>query len=131
MRFEEFYAERAEVVGAADDVPAFKAGVERLRGLVATVDDDPAKAQRYLEATERMLLEATAPDSETVGRAFEAMLRARRLPAGPADGQRAHVEAGIAEVAGIAAAAPTDGERDAALEMNAVLLRVLERIERQ
>jgi hypothetical protein len=131
MRFDEFSAERAKVVGAADDVPAFKAGVERLRGLAATVDDDPAKAQRYLEATERMLLEVTAPHSEAVGRAFEAMLRARQVPAGTPDAQRAHVEAGIAEIAEIAAATPTDAERDAALEMNAALLRVLERIERQ
>jgi hypothetical protein len=131
MRFDEFSAERTKVVGAADDVPAFKAGVERLRGLAATVDDDPAKAQRYLEATERMLLEVTAPHSEAVGRAFEAMLRARQVPPGTPDVQRAHVEAGIAEIAEIAAAAPTDAERDAALEMNAALLRVLERIERQ
>lgn len=131
MRFDEFYAERTKVVGVADDLPAFKAGVERLRGLAATVDDDPAKAQRYLEATERMLLEVTAPHSATVGQAFEAMLAARRLPAGTPAEQRAHVEAGIAEVARIAAAAPTDGERDAALEMNAALLRVLERIERR
>ncbi len=131
MRFDEFSAERAKVVGVADDVPAFKAGVERLRGLAATVDDDPAKAQRYLEATERMLLELTAPQSETVDRAFEAMLRARQVPAGTPEDRRAHVEAGIAEIAGIAAAAPTEGERDAALEMNAALLRVLERIERQ
>ena len=131
MRFDEFSAERAKVVGVADDVPAFKAGVERLRGLAATVDDDPAKAQRYLEATERMLLEVIAPQSETVDLAFEAMLRARRVPAGTPVEQRAHVEAGIAEIARIAAAAPTDAERDAALEMNAALLRVLERIERQ
>ncbi|MEV6282404.1 hypothetical protein [Kribbella sp. NPDC051770] len=131
MRFDEFAAERAQVVGVADDIAAFKAGVERLRGLAATVEDDPAKALRYLEATERMLLEATAPQSETVAHAFEAMLRARQAPAGTAAEQRAHVEAGIAEVARIAAVAPTDAERDAALEMNAALLRVLERIERQ
>ncbi|GAB2571231.1 hypothetical protein [Kribbella endophytica] len=131
MRFDEFSAERAKVVGVADDVPAFKAGVERLRGLAATVDDDPAKAQRYLEATERMLLELIAPQSETVDLAFEAMLRARQVPAGTAVEQCAHVEAGIAEIARIASAAPTDGERDAALEMNAALLRVLERIERR
>jgi len=131
MRFEEFYAERTRVVGEAGDVPAFKAGVERLRHLAATVDDDPDKAQRYLEATERMLLDVSAPHSETVDRAFEVMLRARRLPAGTAAERRAHVEAGIAEVAAIAAAAPTDGERDAALEMNATLLRVLERIDRR
>ncbi|HWD83823.1 MAG TPA: hypothetical protein VG497_33210 [Kribbella sp.] len=131
MRFDEFYAERTKVVGAADDLPAFKAGVERLRGLAATVEDDPAKAQRYLEATERMLLEVTAPHSATVDQAFEAMLRARRVPDGTPAEQRAHVEAGIAEVARIAASAPTDAERDAALEMNAALLRVLERIERR
>lgn len=131
MRFDEFSAERAKVVGVADDVPAFKAGVERLRALAATVDDDPAKAQRYLEATERMLLEVTAPHSETVGQAFEVMLRARQVPAGTPGEQRAHVEAGIDEIARIASAAPTDGERDAALELNAALLRVLERIERR
>lgn len=131
MRFDEFYAERTKVVGAADDLPAFRAGVERLRGLAATVEDDPAKAQRYLEATERMLLEVTAPHSATVDQAFEAMLRARRVPDGTPAEQRAHVEAGIAEVARIAASAPTDAERDAALEMNAALLRVLERIERR
>jgi hypothetical protein len=78
-----------------------------------------------------MLLEVTAPHSETVDLAFEAMLRARRVPAGTPAEQRAHVEAGIDEVARIAAAAPTDAERDAALDLNATLLGVLERIERQ
>ncbi|TCC03679.1 hypothetical protein [Kribbella soli] len=129
MRFDEFYAERSTVVGAADDIPAFKAGVERLRQLAATVDDEPAKAQRYLEATERMLLEVTAPHSETVERAFDVLLRARRLPTGTPAEQRAHVESGIAEIARLADAAPTDDEREAALDMNSALLRVLERIE--
>ncbi|TCC35607.1 hypothetical protein [Kribbella speibonae] len=128
MRFEEFYAERSKVVREADDVAAFRTGVERLRALVLTVDDDPAKAQRYLEATERLLLEATTPGSAAVDHAFDVLLQARRLPDGAPAEQRAHVEAGIAEIARIAAAAPTDEERDAALDMNATLLRVLERI---
>lgn len=131
MRFDEFYAERSKVVASADDVPAFKAGVERLRGLAPTVDDDPAKAQRYLETTERMLLELTAPQSATLDQAFAVMVRARHLPAGTQAEQRAHVEAGIAEVSRIAADAPTPGERDAALELNTVLLRTLERIDRR
>lgn len=130
MRFDEFSAERAEVVSKADDLEAFTVGVDRLRSLAATVEDDPEKAQRYLEATERMLLELTAPQSDTVDRAFEVLLRARRLPQGAPAEQRAHVEAGIAEIARIAEAAPTDGERAAALDMNSTLLRVLERIAR-
>ncbi|HYU85384.1 MAG TPA: hypothetical protein VEK80_11325 [Kribbellaceae bacterium] len=129
MLFEEFYAERARVVREATGFEQLAGEVERLRRLAETVEDDPAKARRYVEATETLLAEAFRPRSATLRQAFAAMLRARRLPSGTPAEQRAHVLAGIDAITRIAAHAPDEGERDAALELNEALRRALWRID--
>jgi hypothetical protein len=131
VRFEEFYTERMRVVREVTDPAALATEVARLRDLTETVTDDPEKARRYVEATERLLEELARLRSEVVHRAFAAMLRARRPPPGTPEQQRASVEAGIGEVARIAATAQNEGERHAALELNEVLLRELERLGRR
>jgi len=129
MRFEDFYAERQRVVREVTDLDEFAREVDRLRELADSVDDDPDRARRYVEATEFMLAEASMPRSELADRAFAAMRRARAVPDGTPDEQRAHVKAGMAEIETIAAEATSPGEEAAVRRMNETLQRALWRID--
>ena len=72
---------------------------------------------RYLTMLDDLVTEAGEPESEPVRRASDVLLQASGPEGTPAE-RRARAEAGLAEIARIAAATPTAGERDAVLEMN-------------
>ena len=132
MEYAEFDAERRRIVSTwgQTDPAELAAAVERLRGLAETVegDRDRDKAQRYLSSLDRLLAEAGAPESDVVRRAGDVLLQASRPDGTPAE-RRARAEAGMQQIAQIAAEAPTVGERDAALEMNESLAETIEMID--
>ncbi|MFI5696066.1 hypothetical protein ACIA58_29705 [Kribbella sp. NPDC051586] len=134
MEYGDFDAARRQVVRAwgteLTDPDELAAAVERLREQAATVDGDAdrAKAIRYLATLDNLVLEARTPDSVPVRQASDVMMRASS-PEGTAAERRARAEAGMAEIARIAYAAPTAGERDAALEMNETLVQIISMID--
>jgi hypothetical protein len=134
MEYGDFDAARRRIVRAwgsdITDPEELAAAVERLRAQAATVDGDAdrAKAIRYLATLDDLVLEARTPESVAVRQASDVMMRASR-PDGTAAERRARAEAGMAEIARIAYAAPTVGERDAALEMNETLVQIIEMID--
>jgi hypothetical protein len=91
--------------------------------------DDRARTTRYLATLDELVTEARTPQSETVRQAADVLLQASR-PDGTPSQRRAQAEAAMAEIARIAAAAPTIGERDAALEMNGALAEIIAVIDR-
>lgn len=130
MEYGDFDAERRRIVRAwgseITDPDQLAAAVERLRAQAANVADDAdrAKALRYLATLDDLVAEARTPESATVRRASDVLLRASSPEGTPAE-RRARAEAGLTEIARIAAAAPTVGERDAALEMNETLVQII------
>jgi len=134
MEYGDFDAERRRIVRAwgseLTDPDELAAAVERLREQAATVPDeaDRAKAIRYLTTLDDLVTEARTPESEAVRRASDVLLEASR-PDGTPAARRARAEAGMAEIARIAGAAPTVGERDAALEMNETLVQIITMID--
>ncbi|WP_432888661.1 hypothetical protein ACQPYH_08205 [Kribbella sp. CA-245084] len=134
MEYGDFDAARRRVVRAwgteITDPEELAAAVERLREQAATVDGeaDQAKAIRYLKTLDDLVLEARTPESVPVRQASDVMMRASSPDGTPAE-RRARAEAGMAEIARIAYAAPTAGERDAALEMNETLVQIIEMID--
>ena len=134
MEYGDFDAARRRIVGAwgteITDPEELAAAVEQLREQAAFVDGDAdrAKAFRYLSTLDDLVLEARTPESVPVRQASDVMMRASR-PEGTAAERRARAEAGMAEIARIAYAAPTVGERDAALEMNETLVQIIAMID--
>jgi hypothetical protein len=134
MDYGDFDAARRRVVRAwgteITDPDELAAAVERLREQAATVegDADRAKAIRYLTTLDDLVVEARTPESVPVRQASDVMMRASSPEGTPAE-RRARAEAGMAEIARIAYAAPTTGERDAALEMNETLVQIIEMID--
>jgi hypothetical protein len=130
MEYGYFDAERRRIIRAwgseLTDPDELAAAVERLREQAVTLPDeaDRAKAIRYLTTLDDLVAEARTPESETVRRASDVLLEASRPDGTPAE-RRARAEAGVAEIARIAGAAPTLGERDAALEMNETLVQII------
>jgi len=130
MDYGEFDAERRRIVRAwgteITDADQLAAAVEGLRAQTATIADDAdrAKAMRYLTTLDDLVEETRTPESPTVRQASDVLLRASGPEGSPAQ-RRARAEAAMAEIARIAAAAPTVGERDAALEMNGTLRSII------
>ncbi|HEY3560183.1 MAG TPA: hypothetical protein VGL05_22095 [Kribbella sp.] len=131
MDYGEFDAARRRILHAwgrrITDPDELAAAVEWLRGQAATVagDADRAKAFGYVKLLDDLVVEARTPQSETVRRASDVLLRAS-VPGGTPAEQRARAEAAIAEITRIAYAAPTLAERDAALEMNESLAETID-----
>jgi hypothetical protein len=131
MDYGEFDAARRRIVHAwgreITDPQVLAAAVDHLRGQAATIPDEAAQAKafRYLKILDDLVVEARTPESETVRRASDVLLRAS-IPGGTPAEQRARAEAAIAEITRIAYAAPTIGERDAALEMNESLVETID-----
>lgn len=134
MEYAEFDAERRRITHAwgreITDPEQLAAAVERLREQAATVpgEADRDRAMRYLTTLDDLVTEAGEPESEPVRRASDVLLQASR-PEGTPPERRARAEAGMAEIARIAGAAPTVGERDAALEMNEPLVQIITMID--
>lgn len=134
MEYAEFEAERRRIIrawgGEITDPEQLAAAVERLREQAATVpgEADRARAIRYLTTLDDLVTDARTPESETVRRAGDVLLLASRPEGTPVE-RRARAEAGMAEIARIADAAPTIAERDAALEMNESLAESIEVID--
>lgn len=134
MDYGEFDAQRRRIVRSwgreITDPEQLAAAVERLREQAGSVpgEADRARAIRYLKTLDDLVTEARTPESETVRRAADVLLLASRPDGTPAE-RRARAEAGMAEIARIADAAPTIGERDAALEMNESLAETIEVID--
>ena len=132
VEYAEFDAEHRRIVRSwsSTDPAERAAGVERLRGLAETVEGDKQrdKARRYLKSLDRLVAEVATPESDFVRRAGDVLLRASRPEGTPAE-RRARAEAGMLQIAQIADAAPTIGERDAALEMNESLAETIEMID--
>ncbi|GAA1608688.1 MULTISPECIES: hypothetical protein [Kribbella] len=130
MDYGEFDAERRRIVRAwgteITDTDQLVAAVERLRAQAPTIADDAdrAKAMRYLTTLDDLVEETRTPESPTIRQASDVLLRASGPEGTPAE-RRARAEAAMAEIARIAAAAPTVGERDAALEMNGTLMSII------
>jgi hypothetical protein len=135
MDYGEFDTARRRIVRAwgreITDPRELAAAVDRLRAQAATIADetDRAKAFRYLKTLDDLVVEAGSPESETVRRASDVLLRAS-VPGGTPAEQRARAEAAIAEITRIAYSAPTIAERDAALEMNESLVETIEVLDR-
>ncbi len=123
MEYAEFDTERRRIARAwgreITDPEQLSVAVERLREQAGTlaVESDRDRAMAYLTVMDDLVSEAEAPESEHIRRASDVMMRST-APEGTAAEQRARAEAGMAEIAQIAAEAPTTGERDAVLEMN-------------
>jgi len=134
VEYAEFDAERRRIVRAwgreITDPEQLASVVERLREQAATVpgEADLARATRYLTTLDDLVTEARTPESDSVRRAADVLLRASQPDGTPAE-RRARAEAGMAEIARIAEAAPTRAERDAALEMNEPLAEIIELID--
>jgi len=134
VEYAEFEAERRRIIrawgGEITDPEQLAAAVERLREQAATVpgEADRARAIRYLTTLDDLVTDARTPESETVRRAGDVLLLASRPEGTPVE-RRARAEAGMAEIARIADAAPTIAERDAALEMNESLAESIEVID--
>ncbi|MET9268752.1 hypothetical protein [Kribbella sp. NPDC003557] len=134
MDYGEFDAARRRIVQAwgteITDPEELAGAVEQLRQQAETVDgdDDRAKAIRYLKTLDDLVLEARTPESAAVREASDVLLRASG-PEGTAAERRARAAAGMAEITRIAYAAPTSGERDAALEMNETLASIIDMID--
>jgi hypothetical protein len=134
MKYGDFDAARRQLARAwgteITDPDELAAAVDRLREQAATVDGDAdrAKAIRYLTTLDNLVLEARTPESIPLRQASDVMMRASRPEGTPAE-RRARAEAGMAEIARIAYAAPTAGERDAALEMNETLVQIITMID--
>lgn len=130
MEYDDFQAERARILAAwgqeLTDPEQLAAAVERLRELAGTVDGEEqrAKAIRYLKSMDTLVAEARAPESETIGKASDVLLRAAR-PDGTPDERRARAEVGMQEIARIAEAAPTPAERLAVLAMTEPLAEIV------
>ncbi|MGY4770922.1 hypothetical protein ACXC9Q_28770 [Kribbella sp. CWNU-51] len=130
MEYAEFDAERRRIARAwgreITDPEQLAAAVERLREQAATVpgEADRDRAMRYLTTLDDLVAEVGVPESEAVRRASDVLLEASRPEGTPAE-RRARAEAGMTEIARIAAAAPTAGERDAVLEMNESLAAIV------
>lgn len=130
MDYPEFDAARRRIIRQwgreLTDPEELASAVDRLRAQAATIADqaDRAKAVRYLATLDDLVAEAHAPESETLRRASDVLLAALQPVGTPAE-RRARAEAGIAEITRIADAAPTAGERDAALELNESLAEVI------
>jgi hypothetical protein len=123
VEYAEFDAERRRIARSwgreITDPEHLAAAVERLREQAATVplEADRDRAMRYLATLDGLVTEAGEPESEPVRRASDVLLQASGPDGTPAE-RRARAEAGMAEIARIAAATATPGERDAVLEMN-------------
>lgn len=130
MDYGEFDAERRRIVRAwgaeITTSDQLAAAVEGLRAQTATIADDAdrSKAMRYLTTLDDLVEETRTPESPTVRQASDVLLRASGSEGSPAE-RKARAEAAMAEIARIAAAAPTVGERDAALEMNGTLMSII------
>lgn len=131
MEYGEFDAARRRIVAAwgreMTDPEELAAAVQRLHEQAATVtgEADRAKAIRYLKTMDDLVEAARTPESETVRRASDVLMRAS-VPGGTPAEQRARAEAAIAEIGRIADAAPTIAERDAALEMTESLAETID-----
>ncbi|WP_427885027.1 hypothetical protein ACQHIV_22875 [Kribbella sp. GL6] len=134
MEYAEFDAERRRIVHAwgrsITDPEVLAQAVDRLREQAPTVNGETerAKAIRYLTVMDDLVLAARTPESVPVQQASDVMLQASRLEGTPAE-RRARAEAGIEEISRIAYAAPTVGERDAALEMNGLLMSIIDMLD--
>lgn len=132
VEYAEFDAEHRRIVRSwsSTDPVERAAAIERLRGLAETVegDRDRDRARRFLKPLDRLAAQAATPESDVVRRAGDVLLLASRPDGTPAE-RRARAEAGIQEIGRIADAAPTVGERDAALEMNESLAETIEIID--
>jgi hypothetical protein len=121
VEYAEFDAERRRIVRAwgseITDPEQLATAVAGLREQAANLTDGSDRAMRYLAAMDELVAEAGVPESEFIRRASDAMMRSTAPEGTPAE-QRARAAAGMAEIARIAAEAPTAGERDAVLEMN-------------
>ncbi|NIK62188.1 hypothetical protein [Kribbella shirazensis] len=130
MDYAEFDAERRRIVRAwgesITDPEALAAAVDGLRDQAGTIQDHAAQARalRSVENLDDLVTEARTPESEYVRRASDVLLESTP-PEGTRAEQRARAEAGMAEIARIAAEAPTAGERDAVLEMNEPLAMIV------
>ncbi|MEU4393325.1 hypothetical protein [Kribbella sp. NPDC023855] len=130
MEYDDYQAERQRIIAAwgteITDPEQLAAEVERLRDLATAVADDDlrAKAIRYLRSMDTLVAEARTPESETIGKASDVLLRATRPDGTPAE-RRARAEEAIREIARIADAAPTPAERLAALEMTEPLAEIV------
>ncbi|NIK62187.1 hypothetical protein [Kribbella shirazensis] len=134
MDYGEFDAARRRIVRAwgteITDPEVLAEAVERLREQAETVEGeaDRAKAIRYLKTMDDLVVEARTPESAPIRQASDVMMRASSPEGTPAE-RRARARAGMEEIARIAYAAPTTGERDAALEMNETLASIIEMID--
>jgi hypothetical protein len=130
VEYAEFDTERRRITRAwgreLTDPEQLAAAVERLREQAGTlaVESDRDRAMAYLTVMDDLVSVAEEPEGEHIRRASDVMMRST-APDGTAAEQRARAEAGMAEIARIAAEAPTAGERDAVLEMNEPLAVIL------
>ncbi|MER7244074.1 hypothetical protein [Kribbella sp. NPDC000426] len=121
MEYAEFDAARRRIIQSwgndITDPEQLAAAVADLREQATSLTSGSDRAMRYLTAMDELVAEASEPESEYIRRASDVMMRSSGPEGTPAE-QRARAEAGMAEIAQIAAEAPTAGERDAVLEMN-------------
>ncbi|WP_432888659.1 hypothetical protein ACQPYH_08200 [Kribbella sp. CA-245084] len=121
MEYAEFDAARRRIIHAwgneITDPEQLAAAVADLHEQATNLTSGSDRAMRYLIAMDELVAEASEPESEYIRRASDVMMRSSGPEGTPAE-QRARAEAGMAEIAQIAAEAPTAGERDAVLEMN-------------
>ncbi|MEU8225166.1 hypothetical protein [Kribbella sp. NPDC048915] len=135
MDYGEFDAARRRIVQAfgteITDPEVLAESVARLRQQAETIEDtaDRAKAMRYLKVMDDLVEEARTPESPVIRQASDVLLHASGPEGTPAE-RKARAVAAIEEIARIAAAAPTIGERDAALEMNETLVQIIDMIDR-
>ncbi|MEV6413201.1 hypothetical protein [Kribbella sp. NPDC051718] len=134
MEYDEYQAERRRIIAAwgteITDPEQLAVAVARLRELASTVDgaEQRARAIRYLKSMDDLVAEARRPDSETVGRAWDVMLRASGPDGTPAE-RRARAEEGMREIARIADTAPTLAEKLAALNLNEPLAEIVHAVD--
>lgn len=132
VEYAEFDAARRRIIRSwgneITDPEQLAAAVAELREQATSLTGGSDRAMRYLTALDDLVAEASEPESEYIRRASDVMMRSSGPEGTPAE-QRARAEAGMAEIARIAYAAPTAGERDAALEMNETLVQIIEMID--
>jgi sugar phosphate isomerase/epimerase len=134
VEYDDYQAERRRIIAAwgteITDPEQLAAAVDRLRELAGTVDGEAqrAKAIRYLKSMDTLVVEARAPESETLRQAFDALLRAS-VPDGTPAERRARAQEGMREIARIADAAPTPAEKLAALNMTEPLAEIVHTVD--
>lgn len=126
MEYAEFDTERRRIIRAwgdeITDPEQLAAAVRALHEQASTISGaaDQDRVRRYLSTLDDLVAESAEPESASVRQASDVLLKASAPEGTPAE-RRARAEAGLTEIARIAAAAPTVGERDAVLEMNETL----------